>query len=68
MPQPHWKMATTTPYAAPIDSRFISAAFSGTRIERNTSISSTNDNSTTAPMNTGSAPATLSARSMNIAV
>ncbi len=31
-------------------SRFISAAFRGTRIDRKTSISSRNDSSTTAPM------------------
>ena len=28
--QPHWKTATITPYAAPIDSRFMITAFSGT--------------------------------------
>ncbi len=43
MPQPHWKTATITPYAAPMESRFISAALSGTTTERKTSISSRND-------------------------
>ena len=47
LPQPHWNTATTTPYAAPIDSRFMSAALSGTRIDRKTTISSRNDNTTT---------------------
>ena len=28
--QPHWKTATITPYAAPIESRFMTAALSGT--------------------------------------
>ena len=39
--QPFWKIATMTPYAAPIDSRFMITALSGTRIERNTSINNT---------------------------
>src|SRR3712207_6865045 len=34
--QPHWNSITTTPYDAPIDSRFMITALSGTRIERNT--------------------------------
>ena len=50
LPQPHWNTATITPYAAPIDSRFMIAALSGTRIERNTIISRMNAPSTTAPM------------------
>ena len=48
--QPHWNTATVAPYAAATDSRFITAAVSGTRIEWNTSISRRNDSSTTAPM------------------
>ena len=36
--QPFWKIATTTPYAAPIDNRFMITAFSGTSSDRNTSI------------------------------
>ena len=47
---PHWNTATVAPYAAATDSRFITAAVSGTRIEWNTSISRMNDSSTTAPM------------------
>ena len=39
--QPFWKTATSTPYAAPTDSRFITIAFSGTTSERKTSSSST---------------------------
>ena len=42
-PQPHWNTATTTPYAAPIDSRFMITAFSGTSRLRNTTISSRNE-------------------------
>ena len=42
LPQPHWNTATSTPYAAPMESRFISAAFSGTTTERKTSISRRN--------------------------
>ena len=45
---------TRTPYAALTLSRFITAAFSGTSSERNTTISRTNDSSTTAAMNHGS--------------
>ena len=37
-----------------MESRFITAAFSGTAIERNTSISSRNDTAMTAPMKSGS--------------
>jgi hypothetical protein len=66
--QPHWKIATTTPYAAPIDSRFMIAAFSGTRIDRNTIMSSTNDRAMTVPMNSSRRDAMRSARSMNVAV
>ena len=36
VPQPHWKTATITPYAAPMESRFITAALSGTTTDRNT--------------------------------
>ena len=66
--QPHWNTATITPYAAPTDSRFMTAALSGTRIERNTIISSRNDSTITAPMNHGSRAAIWSEMSMNVAV
>ena len=36
--QPHWKIATRTPNAAPIESRFISTAFSGSSSERSITI------------------------------
>ena len=42
-PQPHWNTATTTPYAAPIDSRFMTTALSGTSRLRKTSMSSRNE-------------------------
>ncbi len=38
--QPHWNTITRTPYAAATLSRFSSAALSGTRSERNSTISS----------------------------
>src|SRR2546421_2282577 len=53
-PQPHWKTATTTPYAAAIDSRFIAAAFSASSGARNITSNSTNAASTTTAMTTGS--------------
>ena len=52
--QPHWKIATITPSDAPMLSRFITAACSGITSERNTTISSSADSSTTTPMNSGS--------------
>ena len=66
--QPHWNTATITPYAAPIERRFMTAALSGTRIERNTTISSRNDSPTTTPMNSGSRSWIRSPMSMNAAV
>ena len=51
---PHWNTATTTPYAAPMERMFMIAALSATTIDRNTTISSRNENSRTAPMNRGS--------------
>ncbi len=44
------------------------AAFSGTRIDRNTIMSRMNDSPTTAPMNSGSRSWMRSPRSMNAAV
>ena len=52
-PQPHWKMATTTPKAAPSDSRFMTTAFSGTSTDRKTVMSSRNDRPRTAPKKRG---------------
>ena len=49
--QPHWKMATTTPYAAAIDSTFMMTALSGTSSDRKTIINNRNDSSSTTPMN-----------------
>ena len=68
LPQPHWKTATRTPYAAPIDSRFMTAAFSGTTTDRKTSISSRNDATSTAPMKSGRVSASWPLRSSVIAV
>ena len=55
-PQPHWNTATTTPYAAPIESRFMITALSGTSSERNTTISRMKLRISTAPMRYGSRP------------
>src|SRR3954454_7290076 len=52
-PQLHWNTATTTPYAAPTPSTLRTAAFNGTRTDRNTIISTRNDNPMTAPRNHG---------------
>ena len=52
--QPHWKIATTTPSAAPIESRFMIAACNGITSERKTTSSSSAESSTTMPMNSGS--------------
>ena len=66
--QPHWNTATITPNDAPIDSRFITAAFNGTNTDRNTIISSRNDKATTAPMNSGNRSWIRCPRSMYAAV
>src|SRR3954452_8560751 len=52
-PQPHWKTATTTPYAAPTPRTLRTAAFNGTITDRNTTISTRNDNPMTVPRNQG---------------
>ena len=41
-PWPSWKTSTSTPYAAPTDSRFSTIALSGITIERNVTSSSRN--------------------------
>src|SRR3954451_16985092 len=55
--QPHWNAATITPYAAPIDSRFMITAFNGTRTERKTTITRRNDAVRPAPSNDGTGDA-----------
>ena len=57
-----------TPYAAVIDSRFITAALSGTRTERNIIVSSRNDIPTTNAMTTQSLSASSSEMSSYIGV
>ena len=49
----------STPYAAPIDSRFITAALSGTTTERNTIASSSTETPTTNAMTSGSRSASI---------
>ena len=56
-PQPHWKIATTTPNDAPMLSRFITTALSGTSTDLKTAISRIAERITTMPMNSGSLPA-----------
>jgi hypothetical protein len=46
-PQPHWKIATTTPYPAPTDKRFNAAAFVAMTIDRNATVSKMNARRTT---------------------
>ena len=53
LPHPHWNTATTTPYAAPIDNRFMMTALSGTSRLRNTAMSNRKLRSSTAPMKNG---------------
>ena len=57
-----------TPYAAPIDSRFMITALSGTSNERNTTSRSRKLSVKTAPMNSGSRWPITSAKSMLLAV
>ena len=52
-PQPHWKIATTTPYAAPTDSRFSTAALVAITTDRNATVSRTKASSTTARISQG---------------
>ena len=66
--QPHWKIATITPSAAPMLSRFITAACSGITSERNTINSSSAESSTTTPMNSGSLCPSVLAKSTEPAV
>src|ERR1700734_1767178 len=53
-PQPCWTTPTRTPWAAEIDSRFISAALTATVTDRNTAVSSTIDTATTIATSHGS--------------
>src|SRR5579864_8754409 len=53
-PQPHSNTATRTPNAAAMLSRFMTAALSGTRTDRNTAIRSRKLRAMTAPKNHGS--------------
>ena len=66
--QPFWKMAVTTPKAAPADSRFITAAVSGMSRLRNTAINSKKLSRTTIPMNNGSLAERMWLKSSKIAV
>ena len=52
-PQPNWKVATSTPYAAPTDSRFSTIALIAITIERNESSSRMNANVSTKPNTSG---------------
>ena len=66
--QPCWNTAVRTPKAAPMDSRFITAAVSGMTIERKTIASSRNESKTTSPMKRGSFSPSTWAKSAKIAV
>src|SRR5262245_47658898 len=67
-PQPHWKIATTTPYAAPTESRFIAAAFSPIASDRNAAVSRISDIRTTAKMRSGNRSITFEVKSTDPAV
>ncbi|RIJ76964.1 hypothetical protein D1871_08245 [Nakamurella silvestris] len=67
-PQPHWKTATRTPKAAPMDSRFIRIALSGITSERKAKASNRNDADITASSIHGSRAAVVSAESIPAAV
>src|ERR1700738_1305252 len=66
-PQPHWKTATRMPNDAPMLSRFIRAALSGTRTERNTVMSRRKLRGITAPKKYGRRPDSFLVRSMEMA-
>ena len=66
--QPHWKMATITPYAAPIDSRFMTPALTATRTDRNTASSRRKESTMTAATMMGRRAPTWSLASMAMAV
>jgi hypothetical protein len=62
-PQPHWKTATMTPYAAPMLSRFMTAALSGTTTERNITVSRSTETPTTKAMTSQMRSASMSVMS-----
>ncbi len=66
-PQPHWKTMTSTPYAAPTLSRLSTAALSGSSTDRNTTIRSRHDSTTTAVTSSGSRSWTRWLRSPRLA-
>jgi len=66
--QPRSNTAWTTPSAAPIESRFITAACSGITNERNTTSSSSAESAITIPMNSGSLLESTCAKSTCVAV
>ena len=66
--QPNWKTATHTPSAAPIESRFMTAACSGISSERKTTSSSSAESATTTPMKSHSFEERTLEKSMKIAV
>jgi hypothetical protein len=68
LPQPHWKIATMTPKAAPIESIFIAAALSGMNRDLKTNIKSIKLKRMTAPIKTGSLLLRALAKSLDVAV
>src|SRR3954453_668053 len=52
-PHPHWNTATTTPYAAPTESRLSTAALVAITTDRNATVSRTNDSATTVRISHG---------------
>src|SRR5262249_39516703 len=67
-PQPCWKTATTTPYAAPMDSKLNAPDTNGTQSERNATISSSTLSPTTRARKTGGRGGSCPAGSRGVAV
>ena len=67
-PQPHWKIATSMPYAAATERRLSRIALSAITIERNATRSSRNANSRTNPNTSGADDFIIALKSKDFAV
>ncbi len=63
LPQPHWKIATTTPKAAATAATFMAAALRGMPTDRKASRSRRQPRPMTTPTKSGSLPTMTSAKS-----
>ena len=66
--QPNWKTTTITPSDAAIESRFITAAWTGITSDRKTTASSSAESRTTTAMNSQSFAESTLEKSMKVAV